>query len=318
MKSKFPLAWISPNIVEFTRLGHLGVDIFFILSGAVIARLALRTTPTQFAESRFIRIFPVYFLSTFLAVVITPFAFKTQEFPMSLSPTEWVTNLKHLILIIPSAWTLIHEVIFYALIYLASLISFRNRNEFKEIELFRFLIVYQIIIILSLPFNFTHLQLTNARTFGSYFILGACLSRINDYNSLIRNLIILIPSFLLVWKSLFIRVPDEYSKFGISLGILTVVSSLVLLSNFNLVSVRSRKFSKFVISFSLMTFPIYLFHEVMGMALISEIYNDGVSIQFAYFISFGVVLLFSWWSVTFYEPWFRKSFKMIKSKKRRN
>jgi hypothetical protein len=237
---------------------------------------------------------------------------------MSLSPTEWVTNLKHLLLIIPSAWTLIHEVIFYALIYLASLISFRNRNEFKERELFRFLIVYQIIIILSLPFNFTHLQLTNARTFGSYFILGACLSRINDYNSLIRNLIILIPSFLLVWKSLFIRVPDEYSKFGISLGILTVVSSLVLLSNFNLVSVRSRKFSKFVISFSLMTFPIYLFHEVMGMALISEIYNDGVSIQFAYFISFGVVLLFSWWSVTFYEPWFRKSFKMIKSKKRRN
>ena len=42
--------------------GFVGVDIFFVISGFVIATVLPRTTFKGFVRSRFIRIFPIYWL----------------------------------------------------------------------------------------------------------------------------------------------------------------------------------------------------------------------------------------------------------------
>jgi peptidoglycan/LPS O-acetylase OafA/YrhL len=53
---------------------YLAVDFFFVLSGFVLAhayedRLLAGMTPTQFLEVRLVRLFPLYFVGTFIAIV---------------------------------------------------------------------------------------------------------------------------------------------------------------------------------------------------------------------------------------------------------
>jgi peptidoglycan/LPS O-acetylase OafA/YrhL len=107
------LPWLAP----FAKYGFLGVPVFFIISGFVIAYSAEGRTAAGFAIARFSRIYPTFILCmtlTFLALLFWgPPHFQT-------SPAQWLANL----LIAATAlgqpymdaayWSLVIEVVFYA------------------------------------------------------------------------------------------------------------------------------------------------------------------------------------------------------------
>jgi peptidoglycan/LPS O-acetylase OafA/YrhL len=106
-----------PELAPFARYGFLGVPVFFVISGFVIAYSAQGRTPTGFAIARFARIYPGFVFCmtlTFLAVL----AFGPPQFETSLS--QWFANL---VIVAPKLgrpymdgayWSLVIEVIFYA------------------------------------------------------------------------------------------------------------------------------------------------------------------------------------------------------------
>jgi exopolysaccharide production protein ExoZ len=55
-------------------IGHIGVDIFFVISGLIIAKIAPGRIPTEFIWSRVIRIVPMYLLFTVPALAIGTFS----------------------------------------------------------------------------------------------------------------------------------------------------------------------------------------------------------------------------------------------------
>src|SRR5688572_12364299 len=55
---------------ELPLAGQAGVDIFFVISGVIIARTAGGLSWQEFAWKRFRRIIPFYFLICFLALLI--------------------------------------------------------------------------------------------------------------------------------------------------------------------------------------------------------------------------------------------------------
>ena len=60
--------------VQFVQSGYLAVDLFFVLSGVVIAhaygaRLSSGMTPLRFLRARFIRLAPLYLLGTAIGLV---------------------------------------------------------------------------------------------------------------------------------------------------------------------------------------------------------------------------------------------------------
>jgi exopolysaccharide production protein ExoZ len=98
---------------DFQIVGRAGVDIFFVLSGVIIATTARRLTWREFAWRRFRRIVPMYLLISIPTVLImakTSFGWRDAVATLLLWPaTDRMTTPA-----LTVAWTLCFEMLFYA------------------------------------------------------------------------------------------------------------------------------------------------------------------------------------------------------------
>ncbi|MCC7481163.1 MAG: acyltransferase, partial [Hyphomicrobiales bacterium] len=99
---------------ELPLAGQAGVDIFFVISGVIIARTAVGLTWQEFAWKRFRRIIPFYFLVCIFSVLIVSrsgAAITGRDLLASflLWPATDVMTLP----LLPVAWTLCYEALFY-------------------------------------------------------------------------------------------------------------------------------------------------------------------------------------------------------------
>ena len=60
-----------------SNIGSFGVDVFFVLSGFIIAKTAVGKTPAEFLRLRLTRVVPIYWLMT---IAILPFLIQAGEF----------------------------------------------------------------------------------------------------------------------------------------------------------------------------------------------------------------------------------------------
>lgn len=100
--------------VGLVNIGNAGVDIFFVISGLIIARIAPGRTPSEFIWSRIRRIVPIYFLFAIPAVAIdaatTGFGWRDAIATFLFWPAMDRMTLPAL----QVGWTLCFEMLFYA------------------------------------------------------------------------------------------------------------------------------------------------------------------------------------------------------------
>jgi len=113
-----------PVFADFTRQGFRGVDFFFVLSGFIIffahfKDLGHPAAWKEYAFRRFVRVYPIYWFYTAGIVVLLLLGFGTEaKNPEGLG--DWLTSWSLVRFTdagppIPPAWTLFHEVAFYAM-----------------------------------------------------------------------------------------------------------------------------------------------------------------------------------------------------------
>lgn len=113
-----------PDWANAAKYGYLGVQLFFVISGFVIAFSAMGRSAATFAIARFSRIYPAFLFCMTLTFLFT-LAFGQQYFEAPLQ--QWFANL---FIVAPALkqpyvdgvyWTLILELTFYAWVYLLML-----------------------------------------------------------------------------------------------------------------------------------------------------------------------------------------------------
>lgn len=132
---------VSSLIWQQFRVGSIGVDIFFVLSGFIIFHVAGRTPSTKvdawkFMKNRFIRVLPLYWALSAVALII----FLAQPELVNKSSTKATAIWESFLLIptdnkllIQNGWTLSYEFLFYFAFFVVMLLlplKFRAQTLF--------------------------------------------------------------------------------------------------------------------------------------------------------------------------------------------
>jgi exopolysaccharide production protein ExoZ len=100
---------------EFPLVGQAGVDIFFVISGVIIAKTAVGLSWQEFAWKRFRRIIPFYFIICIFALLLAARSGAAITGRDLLATFFlWPATDAMTLPLVPVAWTLCYEALFYA------------------------------------------------------------------------------------------------------------------------------------------------------------------------------------------------------------
>lgn len=310
-----PQVDLAPLQVQLGRGGFLGVDIFFILSGFVIANSLRGRTPRQFLTARFLRLYPTYLVASLLVLTVIPCS-------ITAIPGDWEANLLSFFWLqyplnskyfLGAAWSLEFEINFYLAVALMILLGKKYLPNSKSLR--KWLVLSTLLVSLVYFSTQTRLCASGCEVlepvtfffslggFAPYFVLGAMISRLGRVRFTGLNSLILFLSGTLTIYSILARV--GFSHLVDSLLAITLCATAVLvlaLGQFLAVTVRPTLYAR-LRQMALLTYPTYLLHETFGLSIVSIMVRSGVPSGTAYALAGAGVLAVSTVLVTHVDTW---------------
>ena len=257
---------------DLSRYGYLGVPLFFLISGFVILMSAEGRTAGQFARSRFLRLYPMFWVGvvvTLSVLLVTGKAGSLLSLQTILANLTLVPGYFHAPFVDGVYWTLAIELKFYLLILLAILLrQFHNVEWWLRVWLVGLLAA-------SFAEDMPLLKSIVLFPHGLFFLGGATcyLIRARGF-SITRGLILLAT----VVASIKAAIPDRLSfttepliASSLSVSVIVFAFYFALL----LVSLKSISLSgsKLLYWLGLLTYPLYLLHNEIGKVVFGAM-ND--------------------------------------------
>jgi len=287
-----------PELSQVTSYGSMGVDLFFMISGFVIALSAEGSTFSKFMASRIARILPTYWLALILT---TAFLLWEGEVYRIVTLRQFLVNLIFLQrpmgeeFIDGVYWTIVIEMRFYLLV--AALIA---------LGLYRFYawILFAWILLCLVDFMGAAIGVLRQAfitSYGFYFAAGG------SFYFIYRKKYIRL-SVMTIILSLVIALPNIIKRFGDNSA---EISTVILLAIYGLMFVITTK--RFVnIQWNwlpvagAMTYPFYLIHEVIGFILMRHmnfIKNGFIITIVVLMLMLMLMLMLSWIIHRCFERW---------------
>ena len=166
--------------IHIVMLGSFGVDIFFVISGFVIAYVSVSETPGTFILKRVFRIVPLYWLGTFAVFAVAAVApnlvnsttTDLVELVKSLFFIPYVKSngLTHPVLFL--GWTLNFEILFYAVFAFALIFGSRAAPAIATVIILSLILVGLAFPIDTEPFRFWTRPITLEFLFGVWIFVA--------------------------------------------------------------------------------------------------------------------------------------------------
>jgi len=329
------------SAAPFTWFGWVGVEIFFVISGFVIANSASKSSATEFLFGRALRLYPaVWVCSTLTFLVLLLFA--------GGNASEFILPYLRSMLLIPKGikgqwidciyWTLAAEMAFYGLVFCALLtkkVTLRHLawgltiysavfNAFSMLVLTRVIpsdMLYYVVLMFRVP------AATWLLSHGCFFALGiwlfisanrrltaleqfavavACLSGCAEIYYFSSFLLTAIPAIsdqsalvpIVVWAAAVLLIAVAANKSRRSPGAASPEA-------------QSPEEPGYLRTLGLITYPLYLTHNVIGSAVIRVLIDAGLDDSLAVWVGLGLLVLLCWLICAKVEPAIRRLLREI-------
>ena len=332
---KSPIPAIASATEPFVWFGWVGVEIFFVLSGFVIAYSAYSLTSSKtgtpshtiFLHHRLKRLFPAAFICSVFTAIVLLFTDPMPKYRVALIWVRTMTFLPqgpwpilHIPLVDQSYWTLTLEAVFYAIVYLLLRLKridllptfMGTLGAISSLHWILFFIGHRHRVgdaHWSYP-DYLH-ALTNMTLLadGCYFTIGVylwlCLFRGATWQRIGVLALCIVGGILQIihrWNAYSITSLRIPSTLAVILWVLSVVLIvLCTLSNQKIQLVLGRHGSRTLRRVGLMTYPLYLVHQEFGKQLIYAT-RGRIGDWFAAALAIGCSLVIAYIVSKFLEP----------------
>ncbi|HYG32218.1 MAG TPA: acyltransferase [Methylophilaceae bacterium] len=319
-----------PELFEWTKFGWIGVQVFFVISGFVIAYSAEKATAYRFLIARVVRLFPAAIICATISLIAGLLVHYTSYPELFIAYAKSVTLWPQGPWIDDSYWTLAIELFFYALVFV--LISFDKFHLIARLAI--------AIGLISVGFNIVALLgQSPLSAMVPPLLVKIQDSRVADLLLLNHGMFFALGVFLwlqllkkpgpqhVLWCCLFtvagcVQIAATVGSFDAKgadmplllpiiiwlLALVVIVFSVVLNHLFleapEWVSTTLRRMG-------LMTYPLYLLHQNVGLALIGQITKMGTHPYLALGVGIAFALSASWAISVYLEPHVQKAMKSV-------
>jgi peptidoglycan/LPS O-acetylase OafA/YrhL len=319
------------SAAPFTWFGWVGVEVFFVISGFVIANSASKCSATEFLFSRALRLYPaVWVCSTATFIVLLLFA--------SGSASEFILPYMRAMLLIPKGirgqwidciyWTLAAEMAFYGLVFCALLtkkITLRHLawgltiysgvfNAFALLVVSRVIpseILYLVILMFRVPCA------TWLLCHGCFFALGIWLFISANRKLTALEWFAVAVTFISGCAEIFCFSSFLLTNIPAISGQSPLVPIVVWAAAVSIIAVAANRSrgsagtvspdaAGYLRTLGLITYPLYLTHNVIGSAIVRVLVHAGLDASLAVWVGLSMLVLVCWLICAKIEPAIRR------------
>lgn len=259
-----------PSVAPFALYGYLGVNLFFLISGFVIAWSAEGRFWQEFAIARFVRLYPGYLLCMTITFVIV-MAFGAPLFSTSLG--QYAANLS---MFAPALgqpfmdgvyWSILLELVFYGWVTLALL-----GGVFQKWKLGLIFVWLAISASNEFFLGSRGIRLLFITEFGPFFAAGVLVHHIHAHGRSLAALLLLGAAFLLSCSTLSVTQQWMLNEYGIAVSQPHLVIANIVMHFLLIGAILLRGYlvpSALTLALGGLTYPLYLLHQKIGYIVIN-------------------------------------------------
>ncbi|MGH6835806.1 MAG: acyltransferase family protein [Methylocella sp.] len=298
-----------PPGYRFTWVGWIGVEIFFALSGFVIAYSCHTETTRTFIIKRFLRLTPAMWISATICGVLSVWLGFNTFSKASLLTLKSAVFFPVGPLIASQMWTLPIEISFYAVLAIMLAVGWKESLERLAIVLALCSGAYWITE--SFGFRYLHPRLTQLLLLehGCHFALGLLLwCAVKDRltpQRLVMMTVCVATGFLQIGNTAVSEIPyGDRLPLAVPIGVwLTAVALIYLSARYNIQADHYlAPHKKLVRQIGLLTYPLYLIHKHVGGAVLFLAHRASIGFASAVVLALLASIAFSWLVTVFPEP----------------
>lgn len=278
--------WGHP-MASITYFGQLGVDIFFMISGFVIALSAENRSVQSFLASRAARLLPAFWfccLLTWVAIKLDP-GYRHVSLDQLAANLLFVARPLGYEFVDGVYWSLVIEVRFYLLV--AVLMWWHGMKAFPIfLSLWLALTVIDMLGVLPSAIRFAAIP-----QFAPCFVVGGALYLVRQGRRVGLAYSLLVGALVLACIKATQRIPPLFAFQGLAIAIVLLIAAAVLwLIATNRTAVFGRPWMAVA---GALTFPLYLLHEDLGYLFMRHFPATGLSwVDNRFTITMLAVMLF--------------------------
>lgn len=283
-----------PALAPIAIYGYLGVNLFFLISGFVIAWSAEGRDGIGFAIARFARIYPGFVASMTVTFAVLLFA-NDPRWPVDVE--QFLANL---FVLSPALgqpfvdgvyWSIVLELVFYGWVALALLLGVFDRWKLQLVAGWLAVCAFNEFYVGS-----GAARLLFITEFGPWFAGGVLVHHVFSRGWSPTAAFLLAAAFALSCAMLPITAGWMQATYGTSLGQDALISANVVIHLLLPAAIAARRHvpaSPLVVMLGGLTYPLYLLHQNIGYVAINAL-SPAVGASLAALIALAIVCLASW------------------------